>query len=113
MVAGLTEKIENPCQILQDWHRNMIGAVQKNNHRIAMHLAVPVIIWLLLPDHVFVPILKNLTSPIFSNIAIFGPSTASTGTNSSCGPLSVDIKSTALSRRTRMTGQKNSHQQTL
>jgi hypothetical protein len=91
----------------------MIGAVQPNNHRIAMHLAVPVIIWLLLPDHVFVPILKNLTSPIFSNIAIFGPSTASTGTNSSCGPSSAYNELSALSRRTTMTGQKNSHPQTL
>jgi hypothetical protein len=62
----------------------MIGAVQPNNHRIAMHLAVAVIVWLHRSDHVFVPILKNLTSPIFSNIAIFGPSTASTGPKSSC-----------------------------
>ena len=88
-VTDKIEKIEKPCQILQDWHKNMIRSVQPNNHRIDIHLAGPVIVWLHRSDHVFVPILKNLTSPIFVNIVIFGPSTASTGPKSSCGTPSV------------------------
>ena len=80
---------QNPCNILQDWHQNMIRSVQPDNHRIAILLVVPVIVWLHRSDHVCVPILKNLTSPIFSNISVFGPSTASTGPKSSCGPQSV------------------------
>jgi hypothetical protein len=35
------------------------------------------------------PLLKIVTSLIFSNIAIFGPLTASTGPKSSCGPSGV------------------------
>ena len=87
--AKLAEIFKNPCYNLQDWHKNMIRSVQPNNHRIAIHLVVPVIVWLHRSDHVFVPILKNITSPIFSNISVFGPSTASTGPKSSCGPSSV------------------------
>ena len=28
----LLPNFENPCQILQDWHKNMIRSVQPNNH---------------------------------------------------------------------------------
>ena len=62
---------------------------------------------------IFQKIINNATSPIFFNIAIFGRSTASTGTKSSCGPQVFYMNSTVLSRRTRMTCQKNSQPQTL
>jgi hypothetical protein len=87
--AKLAEIFKNPCYNLQDWHKNMIRSVQPNNHRIAIHLVVPVIVWLHRSDHVFVPILKIVTIPIFVNISFFGPSTVSTGPKSSCGPQSV------------------------
>ena len=65
----------------------------------------------------FYPVFEKLDKPYFFQHCHFWhwfvPSTASTGLISSCGPPSVYIKLFALSRRTSMTCQKNSHLQTL
>ena len=54
-------KKNRACQILQDWHKNMIRSVQPNNHWHRKMHSYTVIVCLHRSDHVFVPILKNLT----------------------------------------------------
>jgi len=49
------------CNIIQDWHKIMIRSVQPNNHWNQKMYTYTVIVWLHRSDHVFVPILNNIT----------------------------------------------------
>ena len=108
---------ENICQIFQDWHQKLNRLVQPNNHWKRIHYVLPLIVLFQWSPKQFMPILKNLTSPNFSNIATFGivvplPQRL-VAPNQVVDPQVFYMKLTVWSRRTSMTCQKNSHPQTL
>ncbi len=76
------------CQIIKNLMNNLSHRYRKTISRSAIKISTWWLFFMMLPN-IWRQIFNNLTSPIFFNIAMFGPSAASTGPKSSCGPSSV------------------------